>query len=871
MFISYKCSSQNCISITGLIADSLSSPLNSVIVSANTLNKTVYAISSADGKFKLLFCYDTIIPKILKISCKILDFVQLDTLLKINKSEINLGEIKLYAKNIFLDEVIVKAKPIIQKGDTTIFNVGSFKNKLDNNLEDVLKKMPGFDIDPSGVILFNGKQIENILIEGDELTKNYKQVSKNITPDMIDKVEIVDKYNSNPALKNLVNGTSQIMNLKLKNSRKLKTFGTVKAGLGIENKLNFSGNQFLLNSKIKNLSIVNKNNLGESPYNEIGYDLQNNQPKDYDFDNSIIPNLISEDRLFNKSTFSLNSNTLFNKSNMLVINNSINLNKHLTLKVFSDIYSDKINQFRQTQVKNINNNNLSFNENIQKKFNPLFFNNLLQLTYQNNKNQMILLGAFNQKKYKQMDMIDSPIDYETKINNDYKRFSGGLFYTHRIDSNKAIQLLIQNNYDSRDDNLIINQNSYRDLDTFSTNSQNQIVGQNVNYTKGTLKYLFKKNNKKVNTLSLTNTNIVSDLNSSLGIYSINSQFVFPDNFNNKAKFYHNNLALGFNKNFSIKKLNFSINTDVSYFNQKSLNNNYNFNTKALNLLPSFTFAYNFNSKNFISFNVGYDNVLPSLGMLSQNPILNNYRSIISNQAVEPRISNFRYNLIYSYRDFDKATNFVFTYFHNTQSRSLLSNISFSKDFDYINTNYQNANQVLDNLYTKFDKYIYSIKTGLSIKNNLILFSVPILSNSLLASRKNLRYISTLLIRPNFKKNINTQIGIETTIDKDLNSKTSAYTINPFMSSTILLTKKISVGTKLNFYKSNFFVEKQNYFFGNLIAFYSLKKDKIDLKFSLINFTNTTTVLSGYKNVFIEKSISDRNLSRFALLEVNYKF
>ena len=57
---------------------------------------------------------------------------------------------------------------------------------------------------------------------------------------MIDKVEMIDKYNSNPLLKNLSNTTNQAMNLRLKNPKKLKAFGNIKTGAGLKDKYNLN-------------------------------------------------------------------------------------------------------------------------------------------------------------------------------------------------------------------------------------------------------------------------------------------------------------------------------------------------------------------------------------------------------------------------------------------------------------------------------------------------------------------------------------------------------------------------------------------------------------------------------------------------------
>ena len=110
-----------------------------------------------------------------------------------------------------------------------------------------------------------------------------------------------------------------------------------------------------------------------------------------------------------------------------------------------------------------------------------------------------------------------------------------------------------------------------------------------------------------------------------------------------------------------------------------------------------------------------------------------------------------------------------------------------------------------------------------------------LSNKLTAKAvKNLSYNANLSLRPSIGKNVNASLGADYLYNKDLNANTGTYTFNPFISLSTTIGKKIAIGSKLNFYKTNFFTEKQNYFFANAFAWYYIKKDKIDLKLSCIN-------------------------------------
>ncbi|WP_293744325.1 hypothetical protein [uncultured Pedobacter sp.] len=70
-----------------------------------------------------------------------------------------------------LDEIYIKAPNAIQVNiDTTTYNVQRFTSPEDRNLENVLRKMPGIEVNKDGTIFFKGNKISKVLLEGDDLT-----------------------------------------------------------------------------------------------------------------------------------------------------------------------------------------------------------------------------------------------------------------------------------------------------------------------------------------------------------------------------------------------------------------------------------------------------------------------------------------------------------------------------------------------------------------------------------------------------------------------------------------------------------------------------------------------------------------------------
>ena len=119
-----------------------------------------------------------------------------------------------------LDEVTVTAPKMEMKGDDTVsYNVASFRAQEDLVIEDVLRKLPGITVRDNGQILYKAKPIAGLTIDGMDLLKGrYGIATRNISPDHIASVEILENHQAIKALKDLVPSDKTYINLKLKAS-----------------------------------------------------------------------------------------------------------------------------------------------------------------------------------------------------------------------------------------------------------------------------------------------------------------------------------------------------------------------------------------------------------------------------------------------------------------------------------------------------------------------------------------------------------------------------------------------------------------------------------------------------------------------------
>ena len=142
-----------------------------------------YTISESDGSFII---EDVTSENKLNLFVSYVGYQTLKKEILISKQEINVGKLTLKLSNS-LDEVVIKtAAPVTIKKDTLEFNVKSFKTKKDATVEDLLKKLPGVEIDTEGKIKINGKEVNKILVYGKPFFGNDPSITtKNLTKDII--------------------------------------------------------------------------------------------------------------------------------------------------------------------------------------------------------------------------------------------------------------------------------------------------------------------------------------------------------------------------------------------------------------------------------------------------------------------------------------------------------------------------------------------------------------------------------------------------------------------------------------------------------------------------------------------------------------
>jgi len=231
-------------SIKGVVLDSASkAPIEHAtiaIVNSKDTSLVAYTLSQKDGTFKL-----TALP--VDISNRVvISIMRYGTYRKAIKLKLNvmtdLGQIALSAKS--LQEVVIKGErtPIVVKKDTIEFNAEAFKTRPNAVVEDLLRLLPGVQVNYDGTILVNGKKVNRLLIDGKRFFGNDPKVAtKNLDADMLEKIQVYDDREDDPDHKLADKDVGKVINLRMKSKIKKSTLGKVYGGVGTRDRHEVGG------------------------------------------------------------------------------------------------------------------------------------------------------------------------------------------------------------------------------------------------------------------------------------------------------------------------------------------------------------------------------------------------------------------------------------------------------------------------------------------------------------------------------------------------------------------------------------------------------------------------------------------------------
>jgi hypothetical protein len=173
-----------------------------------------------------------------------------------------------------LDEVeLVYEMPVTIKGDTIIYNADSFNTGTERKLEDVLKNMPGIEVNEEGRIEIEGKEVTKITVEGkDFFDGDSKLATQNLPANAVGKVEVLRNFSEVNQLRSVTNNEDNVaINISLKSGKDKFWFGELGGGIGNKDRFVAAPKIFYYSKDLSMNVLGNSNNIGEPPLSRMDF------------------------------------------------------------------------------------------------------------------------------------------------------------------------------------------------------------------------------------------------------------------------------------------------------------------------------------------------------------------------------------------------------------------------------------------------------------------------------------------------------------------------------------------------------------------------------------------------------------------------
>lgn len=277
------------VTIKGTIRDTTEAEIAfATVMLLNPVDTTLVNFSRSDDKGNFSFRNVKNVPYLFKISY--IGYIPYQQHLDPSDSEVNdLGQVNIKPITQELMEVVIKTAkaPLRIRGDTIEYDATTFKVPPGSTVEDLLRRLPGIEVDADGNIKAQGRNVQRVYVDGKTFFGNDpKSATKNLGAETISKVQVYDEKSEQAKLTGVDDGKKEkTMNLELKEEFKKGSFGKITGAVGTEERWAARGNYNRFNEKQQLSFIGYANNINETGVNWEDYGEFKGQNSFNDFDN----------------------------------------------------------------------------------------------------------------------------------------------------------------------------------------------------------------------------------------------------------------------------------------------------------------------------------------------------------------------------------------------------------------------------------------------------------------------------------------------------------------------------------------------------------------------------------------------------------
>ena len=805
--------------------------------------------------------------------------------IEIRNSNLDLQTVSFTPKSKLLQEVIIKTgSPIKIKGDTVSYTADSFKVSANANVEELLKKLPGIQVDKDGKIKAMGEQVQKVLVDGEEFFGDDPGMAvKNLRADAVKEVQVYDKKSDQAEFTGIDDGKKQkTINLKLKEDKKKGYFGKLDGAGGllnkIDNRYNTSAMFNAFKGKRKLSAFLLRGNTGQDGLNWQDSEKfgggNDNMSVSMDEDGGMMyawrgggsdeePNINTE------NGFITNTNAGLQYSNKWNDKRTLNLSPKYNSQLYNNIETsflqrqigDSILNDNSTRNINVNRRNFKNNATYDIKFDS---SNSLKLTFKAN---------FYNTQSEETTVAETKSNTETLKNKSDRNFS------QNADKNSLIaSALFRHKFKKPRRTLSIN-TDWNKLNTTGKNflkannqtyfnglpSFNQLQNQMIDNDKRTQKFTSKivytePLNKKfsleasfeISYLKGINNQAINSYSNGSGKYD---KFIDTLSNNFEQIITTNKPATKISYNFKKIKFNLGSGFGITNFDFRDLTKGKDYVRNFTNIFPSAGFNYTYQPNRSINFDYNGNTEQPSINQLQ--PLRNNndlFNQYIGNPNLKQSFTN-------SFRLSHNAYNFIKDmYMYQSLSirntyNSITNSIDISTDSGKTITQPINTNGNINmSLWSVFGFKVKKINLGIELQPNFNYSKFADVINGRTSFARTLSAGMSINLRKSKDKEY--EFSLNNNLNYNRNTTSQNNTINNFLTntasiySTVYYKKVWSLITDYNFFARQKTVQFTNNLTNHIV------NARLQRTFKSNEFTAYAMVRDIFKqNIGIERSFN----------------
>lgn len=794
----------------------------------------------------------------------------------IDKQGFDLGIFTLQKEDaIGLKEVIVKATDNFYKKDTTVFDAAKYRTGKEMNVEDLIKNIPGASVDKDGRIKIGKKDVQAVLVEGDDLfDKGYSILTQAMTDQSVAKIQVINNHTKNKLTKDIYKSDALAINLILNDKAKDQWSGSalLSSTSYIENKQQVRLNLMNFSKKRKLFALFNYNTIGFDEMKGVDYLIGNKSTSAYSFDKA--ENVTSLPNLANlyQSNYQFEDNrTNFNNDKIGVLNYVTNFKKSKLqiLGIYNRIqknnYIDEVESYNDNEIEFVNKQNSHWNKKVSNYFAKVEWNKEISA----NSN----FSFVNRSYFLDEDNANNFLfnDSSIKLNgyNHTNSIESQGIYTNKLDSSRLITIVANHLYQNRPYQFTETNPIFSEIynnPTLVHLNQNIHNNQQLFGVKGSF---FKKLSEKESYYISVGTNYQNiKLNSIFSGYNqdFSSEYKL-DNSSNKLNFeqFKTYLDPTYEKEWKSFKLKASF--PLEYYTT-TIRNEGVLDNHQFKVAPQVNFTYEKRKFGQLSFNYNYSVVPTSFDAYYQELIYKGNRQFTKNNILNYELfGGSVFSLNYS-KSSGMNNGIELRFMYQIQNKSIGYNSLFTKSYT------TNEQVVVDGMEMispsfKYKYFLLPIKSKIQFRTTYSLIKSSVIVNDKLIRNSFSGYNFELETKSGFTGIWNYELGASLMYNLSKNKLNSYHynNFNAYSNVYFILTKQTTLDINYEYYNfggqnqasTNFLDVKINHQF---------QKSKIKFFIKGNNLLNNKSIKRTIISPVNERYFTQRLLPLHILLGMN---